>query len=140
MSRDAKITLDWADGTYDFRLGWGEIAMLQEACDSGPFVILHRLEHGFCKIEEISNVIRCGRIGAGAKPVEALQQVRTYVEKRPPAENLMLAISVLKAGVFGAPEENIEKKSGAPDQEESASTTSPTEKSGSEQSTEQAAA
>lgn len=140
MSRNAQISLDWADGTHDFRLGWGEIAMLQEACDAGPFVILDRLQGGAWKIEDISNVIRCALIGAGFKPAEALQKVRTYVEKRPPAENLLIAITVLKVGVFGAPEEAIEKKSGAPDQEESASTTSPTEKSGSEQSTEQAAA
>lgn len=140
MSRNAHITLEWADGTYEFRLGWGELSMLQEACDAGPFVILDRLQGGAWKIEDISNVIRCGRIGAGAKPVEALKQVRAYVEARPPAENLLIAITVLKVGVFGAPEEGIEKKSEAPDLEGSVLTTSPTENSGSEQSTEPEAA
>ncbi len=140
MSRDARLTLDWADGTYDFRLGWGEIAMLQEACDAGPFVILARLEDRTWRLADICNVIRCGLIGGGMKPAEALLKVRTYVEARPPIENLLVACVVMKAGIFGAPEEQIEKKSEAPNPEESASTISPTERSGSEPSTEPAAA
>lgn len=134
MSRDASVTLDWADGTFPFRLGWGELAKLQEACDAGPFVILDRLGSGACKIEDISNVIRLGLIGGGMEPVPALKKVREYVEGRPPAESRLTAIAVLSAGVYGAPEEDIEKKSQAPDQEHG-STISPTERSGSEPST-----
>lgn len=135
MSRDASITLDWADGTYHFRLGWGELSKLQEACDAGPFVVLDRLSTGACKIEDISNVIRLGLIGGGMEPVPALKKVREYVEARPPAENRMLALAVLSAGCYGAPEEGIEKKSVAPDRDDDL-TTSRMEKSGSEPSTE----
>jgi hypothetical protein len=134
LSRDASVTLDWADGTYHFRLAWGEIAKLQEACDAGPFVILDRLHSKACRLEDISNVIRWGLVGGGKSPVEATKLVRLYVEGRPPAENLLYAISILSAGCYGAPEENIEKKSGAPDLERE-STISPTGKSGSEPST-----
>jgi hypothetical protein len=134
LSRDASIALDWADGTYTFRLGWGEIAKLQEACDAGPFVILERLNTRACRIEDISNVLRCGLIGGGMAPVEALKKTRAYVEARPPAENLLHAIAVLSAGCYGAPEEQLEKKSNAPDRA-TASTIFQTEKSGSEQST-----
>jgi len=129
--------LDWADGTYHFRLAWGELAKLQEACDAGPFVILDRLHSKACKIEDISNVLRLGLIGGGMAPVEALKKARAYVEARPPAENLLYAIAVLSAGCYGAPEEQIEKKSEAPDREGRASTISPMEKSGSESSTAQ---
>lgn len=43
MSRDGSITLPWADGKYMFRLGWGELEALQEACDVGPYIVADRL-------------------------------------------------------------------------------------------------
>jgi hypothetical protein len=58
------------------------------------------------------------------------------VEKFPPAESCIVAHAVLTAGCIGAPEEQIEKKSEAPDRDSSDLTTFPTEKSGSELSTE----
>ncbi len=125
MSRDASVTLDWADGSYHFRLAWGELAKLQEACDAGPFVILERLNSGTCRVEDISNVIRLGLIGGGMEPVPALKKVRDYVEGRPPAESRLTAYAILSAGCYGAPEEEIEKKSEAPSQEHE-STISPT--------------
>ncbi|UPT93895.1 gene transfer agent family protein [Bradyrhizobium barranii subsp. apii] len=132
MSRNASVTLDWGDGTYEFRLGWGELAKLQEACDAGPFVILDRLRSGTCRLEDISNVIRWGLVGGNKTPAEATKLVRLYVEDRPPAENRTTAYVIMAAGCSGAPEEQIEKKSPAPDRE---STIYPTERSGSEHST-----
>jgi hypothetical protein len=135
VSRAASITIDWGDDTYDFRLGWGELAKLQEACDAGPFVILDRINNGACKLADISEVIRWGLVGGGKTPADALKLVRQYVEGRPPAENRLTAYAILSAGCYGAPEEQIEKKSEAPDRD-SASTISQTENSGSEPSTE----
>ncbi|MCV0384895.1 MAG: gene transfer agent family protein [Nitrobacter sp.] len=134
MSRDASITLDWGDGAYGFRLGWGELAKVQEACDAGPFVILDRINSGACRLADISEVIRWGLVGGGKTPADALKLVRQFVEGRPPAENRLAAYAILSAGCYGAPEEDIEKKSEAPGRE-SESTTSPTGKSGSEPST-----
>ncbi|MBY3255581.1 gene transfer agent family protein [Rhizobium laguerreae] len=115
MSRDAKITLTWADGDYVFRLGWAEIAALQEAVDAGPYVVLNRLHTGQWRIEDISNVIRLGLIGGGFEPVKALKLIRTYVESRPPMENHPYAVAVLSAGLIGAPEEAL-GEGVAPDQ------------------------
>lgn len=135
MSRDASIVLDWAGGPEEqFRLAWGELAKLQEACDAGPFVILQRLNTGTWRIEDIANVIRWGLVGAGKTPAEASKLVRLYVEARPPMENRLTAYLILAAGVAGAPEEGLEKKSAAPDRDD-ASTISPTARSGSEPST-----
>jgi len=134
MPRDASIELDWADGTYAFRLAWGELEKLQEACDAGPYVVLNRLVDNTWRVGDLSNVIRLGLIGGGMTPVDALQKVREYVEKRPPMENLMTARAVLSAGLVGAPEEQIEKKVGR----RTRSTTSRTGKSGSPRSTEAA--
>ncbi len=137
MSRDASITLDWAGGTSHFRLGWGELAKLQEACDAGPFVVLERLNSGACRLEDISGVIRWGLIGGGLPPVDAAKTVRLFVEGVPPADNRLTAYAVLSAACYGAPEEGIEKKSAAPDRDD-VLTTSHEEKSGSERSTDSA--
>lgn len=110
MARDASITLDWADGTYTFRLAWGDLARLQEATDAGPYVLLQRLNDGTWKLGDISAVIRCGLIGGGMEPAQALKKVRSYVEDRPPMENLLTAQAVLTTGLVGAPEEKLHAK------------------------------
>lgn len=133
MSRDASVDIDWADGTYHFRLGWGEIIKLQEAVDAGPWFLLQQMYQGTWRIEHISHVIRLGLIGGGKDPVEALKVVRSYVESRPPLESLQTAIAVLAAGCAGAPEEPPAKKAEAAKR----STTSRKGKSASPQSTAQ---
>jgi hypothetical protein len=105
MSRDASIELDWADGRHTFRLAWGELIKLQEACDAGPMVVLHRLTGSAWRLEDISATIRLGLIGGGATPEAALKLVRDYVEARPPLENLMLAQGILSVAVVGPPDE-----------------------------------
>ena len=105
MSRDGSITLPWADGDHRFRLGWGELMLLQEATDQGAFVLLDRLSTRQCRIEEISHTMRLALIGGGETPEKALQLVRSYVEGRPPAENLMFARGILAAACYGAGDE-----------------------------------
>ena len=110
MSRDASIDLDWADGPHTFRLAWGELRQLQEKCDAGPFVILSRLRGGTWRVDDISETIRLGLIGGGARPGDALALVRDYVESRPPLENLMLATGILSAAVIPPADEPGEAK------------------------------
>lgn len=134
-NRDASITLEWADDTYHFRLGWGEIAKLQEECDAGPYVILQRLYNGEWKVQDIVNIIRLGLIGGGLEPAKALKLVNSYVKTRPPMESLVYAQAILSAGCVGAPEEEAKlKKEEAPSQ--TASTISQMGRSDLEQSTE----
>lgn len=126
MSRNARIDLDWADGSYSFRLAWGQLAELQEKTDAGPYVVLQRLYGGTWRTEDIREVIRLGLIGGGLEPSAALKLVRTYVEERPPMENLMPAQAILSAAVIGAPEEKLgEADAASPD--ESSLTISQTE-------------
>jgi len=129
MSRDASVELDWADGTFAFRLAWGELEKLQEACDAGPYVILNRLVDNSWRVGDISNVIRLGLIGGGMAPVDALKKTREYVEKRPPMESLMFAQAILSAAIVGAPDEGAGKKDAAANPAESNSTISRTESS-----------
>lgn len=126
MSRDARVTLDWADGTYAFRLGWAQIIELQEKCDAGPYVVLQRLSNGQWLAEDISNVIRLGLVGGGMTPADALKKTRTYVEERVPIENVLYAQAILAAGLQGAPDEALGEADG---EAANGSTTSPTEKS-----------
>lgn len=111
MSRDASIgPLAWADGKYAFRLAWGQLRELQEACDAGPAVVLGRLQGDAWLIQDISSTIRLGLIGGGCTPEKALTLVDRYVESRPPMENRMLAAAVLMAGLIGAPEDQPPKR------------------------------
>ena len=105
MSRDASVTLAWADGSYTFRLAWAGLIELQEQADAGPFVILDRLTRGTWKVGDISNTIRLGLIGGGATPADALKLTQRYVESRPPLENVMLARGILGIALQGAADE-----------------------------------
>lgn len=125
MSRDARVELDWADGTYSFRLAWAQLAELQDKCNAGPYVILTRLEDNTWRVEDISNTLRLGLIGGGMAPADALKMARTYIEARPPMENLIPARLVLMAALMGSEDEPLGNVEGA-SLTESASTISPT--------------
>lgn len=126
MSRDASIgPLLWADGEYTFKLGWGELALLQEATDCGPLYLVERLGGKHWRIGDISNTIRLGLMGGGMDQIEALKMVKNYVESRPPMENLSIAFTIIAAGVQGAPDEPLGEAEGEATGE--SSMTSPTE-------------
>lgn len=107
MSRDGSVELDFGDGTYKFRLPWGQLVNLQEACDVGPYVILHRIQSGTWRLEDLRETIRYGLIGGGIEPKTALRLVREYVEERPPAENLLYAEAILSAALLGVRDEKV---------------------------------
>src|SRR4051812_43747277 len=94
MSRSAKITLEWADGEYDFRLGIGELKELQEKTRRiknsagdyqyfGPMKIYEMLTNGEWNVEDVRETLRIGLIGAGTAPAEAIRLVKRYVDELP---------------------------------------------------------
>lgn len=125
MSRDGSCTAPFNGQMMPFKLAWRELMKIQEACDAGPYVVLDRLVSGRWRLQDISEVIKWGLIGAGMPQGEALKLIETEVEGRRPLENLVIAQTVLGAGVIGAPEEDVGKKSEAASQGEMSS--SPTE-------------
>lgn len=140
MSRDARISLDFAGEEREFRLGYRELIDLQESLDAGPwfllaqFMGLGQMLLNPASVKDLGvkiprEVIRIGLIGGGMKPPDALRLVRTYVEARPPDESVPVAFEVLKAGLNGAPEveDEIKKKTEQP----SPSQTFPEERSAS---------
>lgn len=112
---DASITLKWANGTHVFRLGWGELITLQEECNAGPFEVMARLGNGRWRMQDISVTIRLALIGGGLSVADALQLVETYVEKRPPMENVVFARGILGVGLQGNPDEPVGKFGAAPE-------------------------
>ncbi|THV13729.1 gene transfer agent family protein [Rhizobium rhizophilum] len=113
MSRDGSCEVPFNGKKTFFRLAWRELMKIQEACDAGPYVVLDRLLTGRWKLQDISEVIKWGLIGAGVDTQTALDLVASEVEKRPPLESLVVAQRVLGAGVVGTPEEDVGKKSAA---------------------------
>ncbi|MDX0182708.1 gene transfer agent family protein [Sinorhizobium meliloti] len=113
MSRDGSCTVPFNGQKTFFKLAWRELMKIQEACDAGPYVVLDRLVSGRWRLQDISEVIKWGLIGGGMPQGEALKLVENEVECRPPLENLAIAQQILGAGVVGAPEEEVGKKSAA---------------------------
>ena len=101
--RNGEITLGWADGEYAFRLAWGQLIAVQEACDAGPAELLARFESGTWRIDDVRAVILHGLIGGGMAANQARQLVNTYVEQTPLQENLPVAQAALMAALYGAP-------------------------------------
>jgi hypothetical protein len=116
MSRDGSIELPFNGKRTMFKLAWRELMKIQEACEAGPYVVLDRLVSGRWRLQDISETIKWGLIGAGVDQGEALKLVETEVEGRRPLENLVIAQKVLGAGVVGSAEEEVGKKSGAASQ------------------------
>ena len=130
MSRDGSISLPFADGDHTFCLKWAQLIQLQEATDTGPYVVMQRLSDGTWRVEDISHTIRLGLIGGGMVPGDALKLTRSYVEARPPLENVILARGILAASLMGAPEDDRSKKNAKAARRRS--TTFPTERSASQ--------
>lgn len=113
MSRDGSCELVFNGQRTIFKLAWRELMKIQEACDAGPYVVLDRLVSGRWRLQDISEVIKWGLIGGGMDQSAALKVVEVEVEGRRPLENLVIAQTILGAGVVGAPEEEVGKKSEA---------------------------
>jgi hypothetical protein len=108
--RDARLRgIVFADGEYDFRLGWGQIVELQELVNAGPHFVLNRLHSGEWRVEDIAEIIRLGLLGADEtmKPSVASGLVKRYVKERPLMENHTLAVVILTAALVGAGEEPV---------------------------------
>jgi len=103
------VSIDWADGTHNFKLGMDQLRELEEKTDSGPLALFNRIANGAWRIVDLRETLRLGLIGAGLEPTKALALVRSYVDKRPWVESVGPAQLVLGACLFGverAPADN----------------------------------
>lgn len=121
------IDLEFADGSYTFRLGLAQVAILQDKCGCGIGALYARLMRGRYLMEDVSigltteaefraedvvEVIRQGLIGGGKGEVDgtpvlvstitANKLVAGYVfPERPLKEGWNVAVAVLMACVEG---------------------------------------
>lgn len=112
MSRHGEITLPWGDGDYKFRLGYGELRQLQEACDAGAPFIGDRLRDGNYRVEYIRETIRIALIGGGLRQDEALQKIRLFCEPHL-EENRLVAYAIIRSALIGTDDEKLGKPLGA---------------------------
>lgn len=75
-----EMTVDWADGTYTFRLTVTGAIELEEKCSAPIATIVTRLNSGAYSVNDVRETIRLGLIGGGLKPHDALRLVRAYVD------------------------------------------------------------
>jgi hypothetical protein len=108
------LTLDWADGSYDFRLTWAACAEIERKSDAGIGVVYERLMLSQHHAADIVEVIRQGLLGGSGgtvdgqavepKPVTVNALIERYVtgpEARPMAESWNLAKAILHAFMVG---------------------------------------
>lgn len=112
-NRSGKTELPFGNDTHIFKLGYGQIKEIQDTTNAGIAFILDSLLHGTWKIEYIRETIRCGLVGGGMSPGDAMRMVKTYVEDTesyPIGDNIPIAASILAAAICGAEEEDKGKK------------------------------
>jgi hypothetical protein len=105
LSSDGSITLTWADGDHVFRTRLGEWREIQDKCGAGLIEIMDRLQGRRWRVDDIREPIRIGLIGGGLTPTHALGLVKRYVDDRPIAESLPIALAILMAAIVGVPED-----------------------------------
>ena len=107
MAKATHVTLDWADGSYTFRLPIGQLEEHDELCGAGPLAVLTRLGNGTWHVPDIRETVRLGLIGGGTPAVEALKLTRRYVDGAPLIQSVPVAMVVLAAALRG---EDVEAK------------------------------
>ena len=108
------LTLDWADGSYDFRLTWAGCAEIERKGDAAIQAVYERVMLGQARLADVTEIIRQGLLGGSggtvdeqsveAKPpvVEAL--IKRYVtgeQARPFAESWNLAKAIIHTFMVG---------------------------------------
>jgi hypothetical protein len=99
MNHQAEVTLDWADGTYTFRLSVKGIIELEEKCGAPFGQIFTRLTTGLFAVNDVVETIRIGLIGGGMKPTEAKKLIDRYA--MPVGDNQHLARAIIMGAMFG---------------------------------------
>jgi len=95
------VALEWADGTYSFRLTVNGAIELEQKCEAAIAVIAARIQSGVYSVADVRETIRIGLIGGGLKPEKAARLVKIYVDERPLAESHAVARVVIGGLMFG---------------------------------------
>ena len=101
----SRIETPFADKKYAFEMKWERIVEWEETFNKSMFGTFNEMvERRTGRASEVREIIRLGLIGGGTKPTEALRLVGRYVENRPLSESVPVALEIVEAALFGAPE------------------------------------
>ena len=110
MSATGTRTIVWANGEDVFCIAKvGLILDLEDKCKSPFAVIMARLENGAWGLNDVRETIRLGLMGGGMKPEAAMAAVRRHVDENPLAHSVLVAYEVVKAAMFGVPDDPVGK-------------------------------
>lgn len=110
MSAPGTRAIVWANGEDIFCIAKvGLILDLEDKCKAGFAVVMARLESGTWGINDVRETIRLGLIGGGMKPEAAMAAVRRHVDENPLAHSVLVAYEVVKAAMFGVPDDPVGK-------------------------------
>lgn len=112
-----KVSFQFGDGTYDFRLPLGQLRELQDKTDAGPLELHRRITGGTWRVDDLREIIRLGLIGGGTSPTDALKLVARYVDDRPLNEAVAPAAMILYFALIGPEDDPAGKAPAAQDQE-----------------------
>lgn len=102
MSRSAEILLEFPDEERLFRLGIGELRVLQEKTGRGPKALLKRLTTDEWFVDDLIQVILLGLIGGGMKTDLANTLVKELVIEKPLEPSVPFAQLILLAALVGS--------------------------------------
>lgn len=110
MSATGTRAIIWANGEDQFCLAKvGLILDLEEKCKAGFAVIMARLESGAWGLNDVRETIRLGLIGGGMAPDKAMAAVRNHVDPNPLSHSVLVAYEVVRAVMFGVPDDPVGK-------------------------------
>lgn len=95
----------FADGDYEFKLGFDEAVEFERGGKRSLFNIMMRMtKEAYYSVADVADLIRLSLIGGGTAPADALRLVEFYVKRAPLGENTKLCIDILEAAFFGEDE------------------------------------
>lgn len=98
----AEVIVEWAGKERLFRLTFGSVLELEEACDSeGICAIYTRMMAGQWRLNDVWHTIRLGLIGGGENKIEAKRLLETFFDRYPYMENAALAGDIIMAIMTG---------------------------------------
>jgi len=108
------LTLDWADGSYNFKLPWAACAEIERKGGAGIQAIYERVMIGQAHLADVSEIIRQGLLGGSGGVVDGqavecrspvvealLTRYVTGPEARPFTESWNLAKAIMHTFMVG---------------------------------------
>ncbi len=125
MDGSGRVTFVWGDGEHTFRLPFKELRELQEKTNCGPEELMHRINTGKWRVDDIRETIRLGLIGGGMKPPTAHALCTNYVDGRPLLESKLPAYLILINALAGPEDDPLGKAEEGAKSETAAKSPSP---------------